>query len=174
MPGNFVRCGIYFLVDKDEIVYVGQSRVAPERRIADARRKGLRFDSYFVLLCEWDELNELETQYIVEFDPKYNGVTPAANEAQAWGRAPGHTSTRALGRLLYRKYQYICPSESWVYGKCRELMEHYKIPTASENFVHEKQLISIFKDFIAVYEATGDDSVVDVYSKPCVVGANQE
>lgn len=63
--------GIYFLVMDGEIVYVGQSIDIPSR-ISRHRREGKEFDSFAYLLCEKEQLDELESLYITAFMPWLN------------------------------------------------------------------------------------------------------
>lgn len=61
--------GVYFLVDGDEIVYVGQS-VNIYARIPQHHSK--QFDRYLYIPCEPKLLNALESLYIHCFQPKLN------------------------------------------------------------------------------------------------------
>lgn len=63
-------CGVYFLVKNGEIVYVGQS-INIANRITAHRDKD--FDDVSFILCEPNNLNILETLYILAYQPKYNG-----------------------------------------------------------------------------------------------------
>jgi hypothetical protein len=69
--GAFRRvCGIYFLIQEDEIVYVGQS-VTVHNRIN--QHVGVKeFDRFTYIRCKPEELDVLETKYILKFKPKYN------------------------------------------------------------------------------------------------------
>lgn len=71
-----ITCGIYFLRNGFEIVYVGQS-VNVVSRVATHRAEGIKeFDSWHVLPCEREELDELEAEFIQMMKPKYNGQFP--------------------------------------------------------------------------------------------------
>ena len=64
------KCGIYFLIKNDAIVYVGQStnifnRVGDHEGVKD-------FDRFTYVECEKNDLTILETKYINNFKPKYN------------------------------------------------------------------------------------------------------
>lgn len=74
-------CGIYFLIDAAEIVYVGQStdvltRIASHMR--DASEK--RFSSFSVLETAKDDLGRVEALYIAKFSPRYNVKRPSIVE----------------------------------------------------------------------------------------------
>lgn len=72
----FAMTGIYFLIDDGEIVYVGQARNDIAARLIAHHRSGKIFDSYFWTKCHPDYLSELEADYIVRFEPRYNMVIP--------------------------------------------------------------------------------------------------
>jgi len=62
--------GVYFLLDGDKIVYVGQS-VNVYSRIVNHTDK--RFDRYAVISCPVDSLDILESLYIHCIQPRLNG-----------------------------------------------------------------------------------------------------
>ena len=63
-------CGIYFLVDGEEIVYVGCSKHALTRVANHIFNK--KFDRCALLPCTLEEMLELETRYIIKYRPRYN------------------------------------------------------------------------------------------------------
>ncbi len=64
-------CGVYFLLDGSDVVYVGQSKNVFSR-IAEHRDK--RFDRYAYVPCEEVSLDTLESFYIYMLRPKLNGM----------------------------------------------------------------------------------------------------
>lgn len=68
-----IVCGIYFLIKGAEVLYVGQS-VDVLARISRHRRDGTDFDSFNVMACEVETLDEMERAYIFALMPKYNSV----------------------------------------------------------------------------------------------------
>ena len=71
---SLLKAGIYFLVRDQRIVYVGQS-VTPSSRIIEHAREGKKeFDNFFVHYCLEEELNLLETLFILYYQPFYNGL----------------------------------------------------------------------------------------------------
>jgi hypothetical protein len=64
-------CGVYFLVHKKRIVYVGQSTNVFSRIFTHTQSK--TFDSYVFMPCEKDMLNKLESLYIHFLMPPLNG-----------------------------------------------------------------------------------------------------
>lgn len=69
-------CGIYFLIEGDEIVYVGQSRDILAR-IGVHHREGEKvFSTFFYIRCEVAAMADLEADYIVSLAPRYNTTIP--------------------------------------------------------------------------------------------------
>jgi excinuclease UvrABC nuclease subunit len=64
-------CGIYYLWDGAEVLYVGKS-INVQKRIARHRSARLDFSGYFVDTCAPLELDRREAQAIAEFSPKHN------------------------------------------------------------------------------------------------------
>ena len=69
------RC-IYFLIDGDQIVYVGQSGDGPTRVASHRAERKKSFTHFFILPAPTENLNELEALYIHKFKPKYNKSLP--------------------------------------------------------------------------------------------------
>jgi len=70
--------GIYFLIDGDEIVYIGKSDHVPARlknHVYPRRRGSMKKDFNKVAFVRYPEskLDEPEMMYIKEFQPKHNG-----------------------------------------------------------------------------------------------------
>lgn len=65
--------GIYFLISGEEVVYIGQSlNVYARLRHHNGQRNKFEFDKFHYILCDANNLNELEKEYIHEFYPIYN------------------------------------------------------------------------------------------------------
>jgi hypothetical protein len=62
--------GIYFLCDKGEVVYVGQSVYVPDR-VADHKREK-EFDSVFFLPVPRGKLRQTEKEFIEKLQPRLN------------------------------------------------------------------------------------------------------
>lgn len=67
-----LSCGVYFLREQGEIVYVGQS-VSVYSRVAQHRRDGKFFDSVTFMPCMQKDLNSMEGFFIRLLRPKLNG-----------------------------------------------------------------------------------------------------
>lgn len=85
-----LHCGVYALVRKGVVVYVGQSKSLSERLVVHIRAKsrslakrtgffgsnqiksGFAFDAIWVRPCMLADLDRLEIEYIRKWQPKYN------------------------------------------------------------------------------------------------------
>lgn len=63
--------GIYFLIDKNRIVYVGRSTNFLSR-FCDHDVGPKVWDRYYFLECKPEDLSDVESLYIGQFRPKYN------------------------------------------------------------------------------------------------------
>jgi excinuclease UvrABC nuclease subunit len=71
--------GIYFLLQDDEVVYVGQSQNVGQRVYDHVAKGKKRFNYCAVYKCSHlshKEINRLESDLIVELEPKYNISVP--------------------------------------------------------------------------------------------------
>lgn len=81
--------GVYLLLDRDEVVYVGMScDILP--RIGDHRRQGRkRFTHYaFVYVDAYNDAVRKEAELIARFNPKYNNSPGAALWDTRYGKVP--------------------------------------------------------------------------------------
>lgn len=65
--------GVYFLIDNQTIVYVGQSNNVGNRVLVHKQEGRIKFDKFSYIQCELDELNIIESLYIHAYRPKHNG-----------------------------------------------------------------------------------------------------
>lgn len=80
---NLSLIGIYFLIKNNKIVYVGQS-VNIFKRIADhIRSEKMDFDSYSFENYPKKNLNLIEAEYIIKFEPKLNSYMLPKNSKYA-------------------------------------------------------------------------------------------
>lgn len=63
------ECFIYFLLQNDEVVYVGQTSKGTQRPFS---HKDKDFNRVMILYCEKCELDEKEDYYIKKYSPAYN------------------------------------------------------------------------------------------------------
>ena len=73
---GFRYCGIYFLIEDNEIVYIGKSIDVKKRLKQHADYSEKLFNRIFFVQCDKNELNKLEAYYILKFRPKYNIAIP--------------------------------------------------------------------------------------------------
>ena len=66
-------CGIYFLCEGNEVVYVGQSVDIVSRITTHYREKSKEFDRAFWIPVSQSELNEVEAAFILHLRPRLHG-----------------------------------------------------------------------------------------------------
>lgn len=67
--------GVYLLFNGDTVVYVGKS-LDPEKRIGIHLTTKKDVDSYYIYPCSVEDLDEMESKYILKYLPKYNKMLP--------------------------------------------------------------------------------------------------
>jgi hypothetical protein len=70
----FVYPGVYFLLQGEEVIYVGQSADIPSRVLSHRRTKD--FDRYATMPIPRDWLSEVEAEYILHYQPELNRSLP--------------------------------------------------------------------------------------------------
>lgn len=66
---KYCNCFVYFLLQDNEVVYVGQTTQGITRPYA---HKDKKFDSIKIFYCNKDDLDFYEDMYIVKYKPIYN------------------------------------------------------------------------------------------------------
>ena len=66
---EFPKIFIYFLLQGDKVVYVGQTRKGLSRPLSHS---GKRYDAIEILPCKENELDFLESRFILKYSPLYN------------------------------------------------------------------------------------------------------
>lgn len=67
---------IYFLLQNNEVVYVGQTKEGLKRPFS---HKDKDFDEIRLIYCDENELDEFENKYILKYKPKYNKIVNLTN-----------------------------------------------------------------------------------------------
>lgn len=62
---------IYFLLQDEEVVYVGQTTKGTARIIA---HRDKQFNNVYIIKCTDDELDYLENEFILKYNPIYNKI----------------------------------------------------------------------------------------------------
>lgn len=106
--------GIYFLIQDDEIVYIGQA-VDIYRRISQHQYdKEKMFNRYAFIVCKTHELDIIETLYIHHFLPKYNSQSSV--EAHQFGKGSGNKFIKgvpfSLGKIIEVCSMGLCNEKS--------------------------------------------------------------
>lgn len=71
---NKICCGIYFLTNNDDVVYIGQSINVSFRVKTHLKENKKEFCDVYIIECCKEKLNELENHFIVKYNPKYNKI----------------------------------------------------------------------------------------------------
>jgi hypothetical protein len=71
IPTDPLKCGVYFLIDDDKVMYVGKS-VDIHARLIEHRRSGKVFERWHWIPCPREALDDLERSYLDTFLPKWN------------------------------------------------------------------------------------------------------
>jgi Bacteriophage lambda integrase, Arm DNA-binding domain/GIY-YIG catalytic domain len=64
--------GVYFLISKSQIMYVGKSADVEFRLGQHRARRKIEFDSVFIIACPASEMARLEARYIRTLKPPFN------------------------------------------------------------------------------------------------------
>jgi len=73
LPLTPATTGVYFLVYRGRVVYVGQAQSIPIRIAAHVTEQRKRFDSAYAIPVRRFALNDVERAFITLLEPKYNG-----------------------------------------------------------------------------------------------------
>lgn len=68
--------GVYFLVSKGQVMYVGKSSDVEFRLGQHRARRQIEFDAVFIVPCRLGELSRLEARYIRMLKPPMNSAFP--------------------------------------------------------------------------------------------------
>ena len=88
--GNVFKSGIYYLIQDDEIVYIGQSVCIMARISTHYTKKRKLFNRYIYTNVPLDKLDELELKEIIKYSPKYNSDLPGNNTYASMGKLKAH------------------------------------------------------------------------------------
>src|SRR5438128_2391324 len=99
MAGHKKTCGIYYLTDGLDVLYVGKSTNV-EARIAQWRSNDIDFSQVFVDKCQPQQLDRLECEAIRRYDPPFNIVGRSKEGEAFFSLARPGGSTHPIGSLL--------------------------------------------------------------------------
>ena len=92
--------GIYFLIKDQEIVYVGKSVNIQTRLGVHLNEGAIDFDSYSFIECGQAEMNNLEMEYILRFQPRHNKGVPKCDRFVS----PIVLKRKGLGRASFNRF----------------------------------------------------------------------
>lgn len=71
--------GVYFLIQNEKIVYIGQSTNIFKRLYEHKKDKDKSWDAYSYIECSAGELDIVESMYIFKYEPIYNSYSQEPN-----------------------------------------------------------------------------------------------
>ena len=74
---SLTMTGIYYLIDGDEIVYIGQGANVWGRIGAHVAENKKVFDRFFFVFVPTEDLDDFETEEIIKYNPRYNEKLPS-------------------------------------------------------------------------------------------------
>jgi hypothetical protein len=76
------KCGVYFLIQKNKIIYVGSSVDIYGRILSHDKMKKIPFDAFYFIEYDRSVFRAKEIQYIIKLNPKYNSTIQSKNYSQ--------------------------------------------------------------------------------------------
>jgi hypothetical protein len=124
---------VYFLFDKKEIVYVGQSKNGTARIYSHCcKNKHIEdkvFDGYSILRCKKEEINDIEAYYIMKFKPKYNLSMP---RTEKYINVLNFTSQKNANKIIERDCDYVKFGKNAIYVLREDFYERFLIVTGRD------------------------------------------
>lgn len=127
-------CGIYFLIENNKIVYVGQTKNGYFRIFEHIKTKS--FEKFSIFVCEECLLDYYENYFIMNFKPKLNKVIPKYGY---------YISFKFLNKLLYNRGLKI------TLKKLENLIQDLKLEKfyfANELFIKRKNIKTLVKEIL--------------------------
>jgi len=69
-------CGVYFLIQDNKIVYIGKSFNIYVRIDQHYKSEKIIFDKWNYIELSKEKIDEMETRYVLKYNPKYNKILP--------------------------------------------------------------------------------------------------
>lgn len=101
LPSPRFSC-IYFLIENNIVVYVGQSINLAGRVLDHKYTTKIEFDKIGFIPCEVEDMNNMEAINIVKHKPKYNFTLPTNDNFKTLA----HLRNRVVNLLLTVKFKY--------------------------------------------------------------------
>ncbi len=99
LPVNLdAMVGVYFLLDGNEIVYVGQSRSNIPARV-QCHAKDKVFQRFTVMPCPVSDLDYMEASFIAKYAPKYNRVIKGNSSIKGVGIMPNIDNCKGIAEV---------------------------------------------------------------------------
>lgn len=103
---------IYFLLMDDEVVYVGQTKNGTSR--IQAHKYNKDFNKVYVIECCEEDLDYLENEFILKYDPKYNKI-------------PNTRAMIRVDKLAHKLNIEVSPKTRFSINKVSKILDELKI-----------------------------------------------
>lgn len=132
LPTSFV----YFLLDGDEVVYVGQTSVGIYRPIAHLHSEKV-FDRIEIIKCPVIYLDEIEGKLILKYRPKYNKTIVGSGFI-------GIRKAKEIGAELSGNESY----SKWNLKRDMKELEEEFVNFKGVNFIREDFIGKLYKKYV--------------------------
>lgn len=137
IPADSLKCGVYFLISDEKVMYVGQS-VNIDARLAHHRLAGKVFDRWHWIPCRRDGLDSLERLYL-------NALLPSDNWDAETLRGRGGPRRRYMEETApSAPPQLVHPREGMPLSSAEELAEA-RDAAEEEYQIRRQQMLTVRK-----------------------------
>tara|TARA_R110000772_G_C12972304_1_gene404800 strand:+ start:50 stop:523 length:474 start_codon:yes stop_codon:yes gene_type:complete len=138
-------CGVYLLLDKGSVVYVGSSDYIPSRVYSHTLSEKV-FDSVDYICCERDKKASLEALTIIKHNPKYNLELPSGDSYTTlnWCLSASKSELNNLIKEI--------PVEFMRSSKCYLKIENYRRLKEAMVVACKKELKIMNDEFMTAYK----------------------
>ena len=133
---DFKSSFIYFLMQGNKVVYVGQTTKGLARPFT---HKNKVYDNIQIIFCDKADLDLLETEYIIKYKPIYNKAIQTHNSMSL--------------RTAWIKFRQ-CSNTDIFYEEFKEVCEYFEIVTYRANSGKERILIKDFTKLLNLYRGS--------------------
>jgi hypothetical protein len=133
---HLYNSGVYFLINKIDIVYIGQSFFVKSRVQSHIGSPKFAFDGYFIKEFKPKELNDSEAFFIWNLQPKHNKTLPKNNQYKTINQISKllwkhQKITRGKTTQIIKKHDLCCRYNAYDFYKIAKILK--------ENYDNEKQ-----------------------------------
>jgi len=121
------KCGIYFLIKNNNIIYVGQSIDIWSRVMTHSLDIEKDFDYFSCHFCDKPYLDELELKYILKFKPSLNRNLPPNNQYMTKQQLLKNLKipVKILNQIISQVSPFFCNSDIYTYYDVDEIKNRW-------------------------------------------------